>query len=136
MFLFFFNFAQVINLEQKTSRSIAPTAEGKSIIENGSYEFNLYQNVPVDTGIDQPSLMVKTKTKTKNVYFFRFFRNLKMHKSVFLKAWHEVGYKLTKRQNHRWSNEKSRSNFSFVEKFNLSFLRCSKKMFETMFDKF
>ena len=57
-FSFVCSFDQVIKLEQKTSRSIAPTAEGKSIIENGSYEFNLYQNVPVETGIAQPDLMV------------------------------------------------------------------------------
>ncbi|CAF3772514.1 unnamed protein product [Rotaria magnacalcarata] len=48
----------IIRMEQKTSRSIAPTDEGKILIVNGSYEYNLFQAVPVDKGIEQPELMV------------------------------------------------------------------------------
>ena len=48
----------MINITQQTSRSIAPTGEGKSIISDGSYEFNLYRAVPVDKGVEQSELMV------------------------------------------------------------------------------
>ncbi|CAF1344507.1 unnamed protein product, partial [Rotaria sordida] len=47
----------IINMEQRTSRSIAPTDEGKTLIANGSYEYNLFQAVPSNKGIEQPELM-------------------------------------------------------------------------------
>lgn len=59
---------QIINIEQQTSRSITPTTEGKSLISNGSYEYNLYQAVPVDSGIEQPQLMVRIDRFELNVF--------------------------------------------------------------------
>ncbi|CAF0827023.1 unnamed protein product [Didymodactylos carnosus] len=46
----------IITVEQQTSKFVAPTDEGKLIIENGSYEYRLYQAVP-DTGIEHEALM-------------------------------------------------------------------------------
>lgn len=47
----------IINIEQRQQKSIVPTDEAKDIISNGSYEFNLYQSIPVDKGIGQAELM-------------------------------------------------------------------------------
>jgi phenylalanyl-tRNA synthetase alpha chain len=47
----------IIKIEQHTSKSIAPTDEGKTLITDGSYEYNLYQAIPADKGIEQSELM-------------------------------------------------------------------------------
>ena len=50
-------------MEQRQSKSVAPTDEGKTIITNGSYEYNLYQAIPTDKGIEQAELMVNINSK-------------------------------------------------------------------------
>jgi phenylalanyl-tRNA synthetase alpha chain len=62
----------IINIEQRQSKSIAPTDEGKTLIANGSYEYNLYQAVPVDKGIEQPELM---KLPNSNIGFAKAMSN-------------------------------------------------------------
>ncbi|CAF0732750.1 unnamed protein product [Adineta steineri] len=47
----------IIKIEQHTNRSIAPSDEGKLLLQNGSYEYNLFQAIPADKGIEQPELM-------------------------------------------------------------------------------
>ncbi|CAF3707642.1 unnamed protein product [Rotaria sordida] len=62
----------IINMEQRTSRSIAPTDEGKTLIANGSYEYNLFQAVPSNKGIEQPELM---KLPNANIGFAKAMNN-------------------------------------------------------------
>lgn len=45
-------------MEQRKSQSIEPTEEGKGILTNGSYEYNIAQAIPVDTGLPQAEVMV------------------------------------------------------------------------------
>ncbi|CAF3151018.1 unnamed protein product [Rotaria socialis] len=62
----------IVRMEQETSRSIAPTDEGKILIDNGSYEYNLFQAVPADKGIEQPELM---KLPNANIGFAKAMSN-------------------------------------------------------------
>ncbi|CAF1230625.1 unnamed protein product [Adineta ricciae] len=47
----------VIKSEQHTSRSIGLTDEAKGLLRDGSYEYNIFQAIPADKGIEQPQLM-------------------------------------------------------------------------------
>jgi hypothetical protein len=58
---------KIIHIDQRTSRSIAPTSEGKSIIVNGSYEYSLYQAIPSDGGIEQAELMVDNRIESTTI---------------------------------------------------------------------
>lgn len=69
----------VVNVEQKSSTTWGLTAEGKTIEENGSYEFNIYKRVP-DAGVTQPELI---KDKNDKIGFSKAMSNkwIKMDKS-------------------------------------------------------
>ncbi|UJR28826.1 hypothetical protein I4U23_010050 [Adineta vaga] len=62
----------IIKIEQRTSRSIAPSVEGKTLLTNGSYEYNLFQAIPADKGIEQPELM---KFPNANIGFAKAMSN-------------------------------------------------------------
>lgn len=53
--MFFF---QVIQAEQRESKSFKLTSEGEGVAENGSHEAIVFSHVPKDEGITQKELMV------------------------------------------------------------------------------
>jgi len=48
---------QVLNVEQVSRIDVKLTAEGQDMLNNGSYEYNLYKAIPAD-GILHTELMV------------------------------------------------------------------------------
>lgn len=58
-------FVQIVRLEQQTLQSIGLTAEGETIVKDGSYEFRVYQSIPVGKSVERAEILVRESMKRK-----------------------------------------------------------------------
>lgn len=59
--------SQVINIDQETQKHWRLTPEGDQVVELGSHEVRVYNDVPVEGGILQADLMVGCKSFSSSI---------------------------------------------------------------------